>query len=238
MKTSSLGLILLAEADESLHHAQEGWKWARSRMLKYQIHTKCSSILKFLCLEQGPSRDGILCDHSLWPHSPRRSFRRLLPSSPSLSTGAGDRVGCKVVVPGARGSHLRHALTAKAVQCWDVAASKRLLVQLKTHPFPSCPFASSPPSLPPSLTLPFSFVCLLPLFSPIHCQEGPRLKGQFSAAWQRQRLAPAAAATVSGSPAGAAGTGGLVLLGHGMTLGLSGFGNSSGPVRLAVKGLL
>lgn len=161
MKTSSLGLILLAEADESLHHAQEGWQWARSRMLKYQIHTKCSSILKFLCLEQGPSRDGILCDHSLWPHSPRRSFRRLLPSSPSLSTGAGDCVGCKVVVPGARGSHLRHALTAKAVQCWDVAASKRLLVQLKTHPFPSCPFASSPP-IPPSLSHPSLLFCLSP----------------------------------------------------------------------------
>lgn len=26
-----------------------------------------------------PPRDDILCDHSVWPHSPRRSFRRLSP---------------------------------------------------------------------------------------------------------------------------------------------------------------
>lgn len=25
----------------------------------------------------GPSWDDILCDHSMWPHGPRRSFRRL-----------------------------------------------------------------------------------------------------------------------------------------------------------------
>lgn len=138
-----------------------------------------------------------------------------------LCPGAGDGVGCKVVVTKARGSHLPCALLARVVQCWNVAASERLTVQLKTYPFPSCPLASSPPSLPPSLTLPFSFVCLLPLFSPIHCQEGPRPKGQFSAAWQRQRLAPPAAATVSGSrPLGQLEAGKLVLLEHEVTRGV------------------
>lgn len=130
-------------------------------------------------------------------------------------------------------------LQQRVAQCWDVAASERHTVRLKTYPFPSCPLASSPPSLPPSLTLPFSFVCLLPLFSPIHCQEGPRPKGQFSTAWQRQRLAPPAAATVSGSrPLGQLEAGDWCCLSMKRHVGSSGFGARSGLVRLAAKGLL
>lgn len=54
---------------------------------------------------------------------------------------------------------------------WGLAASGRHMVQLKTYPFPSCPLASSPPSLPPSLTLPFSF-CLSPSLVFTHSLSG------------------------------------------------------------------
>lgn len=65
---------------------------------------------KILC----PPREDILSDHSVWPHSPRRSFRRLSPPQLTLSVHW-CRCGVPGGVTGARGPHLCHALTAKLV---------------------------------------------------------------------------------------------------------------------------
>lgn len=105
-----------------------------------------------------------------------RSTPCLLPStsvcsSPSLCPGTGDGVGCKVVVTRARGSHLPHAPLARIVQCWNVAASERHTVQLKTYPFPSCPLASSP-AIPPSLSHPSLLFCLSPSLVFTHSLSG------------------------------------------------------------------
>lgn len=215
MKTSGLGFILLAEADESLHHAQEGWQWARSTMLKYQIHTKCSSILKFVWSRiLGPSRDGILCDTVQGEVSGGSC-----PAHPLSAL-------VQVMVWGARCGHRGQRVSpapcphSKGCVVLGCCSQQKTFGSVKDTPFPFLSLYFIPP-IPPSLSHPSLLFCLSPsLVFPVHCQEGPRLKGQFSAAWQRQRLAPAAAATVSGSPAGAAGTGGLVLLGHGMTPGV------------------
>lgn len=53
--------------------------------------------------------------------------------------------------------------------------------------------------LPYVLPLPSSLSSLFPdpALSPIHCQEGPCLKGPVSVSWQRQRLAAPAPSTVS-----------------------------------------
>lgn len=88
---------------------------------------------------------------------------------PSLITDAGDGVGCSWQQPW----DLTHPMPSQGgfAQRWGVAASERRMVQLKTYPFPSCPLASSPPSLPPSLTLPFSF-CLSPSLVFTHSLSG------------------------------------------------------------------
>lgn len=76
-----------------------------------------------------------------------------------------------------------------------LGCASRLKAQLKTLPSPFSDHLSSShvssfplPSLPPPL-----------FFSPpIHCQGGPPRKGRFLKARRRQRLAAAAATTVSG----------------------------------------
>lgn len=100
------------------------------------------------------------------------------------------------IVPQACGRN--QILVVSVIKLLDVAASKRHTVQLKTCPLPFLSPCFIPPSHNPLFPFSLSFVCLLPLFSPIHCQEGPHPKGQFSAAWQRQRLAARTATTVSG----------------------------------------
>lgn len=44
---------------------------------------------------------------------------------------------------------------------------------------------------------PFSFPSLPPFSSPLYCQEGPPLKGQFSTAWHQHRRTSTAVTTVS-----------------------------------------
>lgn len=71
---------------------------------------------------------------------------------------------------------------------------KKSQLQLKTLPLP-CLIIFHPPISHP---LPPPSCVFSPFSSPIHCQEGPPAKGQFSTTRRRQRLAAAVATTVSG----------------------------------------
>lgn len=191
-------------------------------MLEYRIQRNCSSLLKLLL-----SGEGLWVPQGMWLHSPRRSFRRpsplwLSPSSPSLRAGAGDSVGCKVVVvTRARRFHLPLALAARVVQCWDVVASERRMVRLKTYPFPSCPLAFIPP-IPPSLSHPSLLFCLSPSLVFTHS-----LSGRAASEGPVQRSVAATETGTAGScnsewisTPGAAGSGELVPLEHETTRGV------------------
>lgn len=188
------------------------------------LQRNCSSLLKLLLSERDTgSPKG--CDFTVQGEVlGGQSTLWLSPStsahpSPSLYTGAGGGVRCKVMVTRTRGSHLPHALAARVVQCWDVVASERRTVRLKTYPFPSCPLASS---LPPSLSHPSLLFCLSPSLVFTHS-----LSGRAASEGPVQRSVAATETGTTGScnsewisTPGAAGSWGLVPLEHEMTHGV------------------